>query len=256
VNNIATAVSDDGAAMYVPFCGVCDPITQTSDNWSAFHNGIATNVKKGCTPKVADASCWHKAALKGLPNRYIQGVAIDPRDHRTVYVTLTGYLRHWYPNDPNGGSVWVSHDAGDHFTNISGNLPKVPANAVVLRDGQVFVGTDLGIYTTRQGSTHWARVGGNLPNSSVLDLRLNPSGSELVAALHGRGVWTYSFGAPAAAAYRQHGPANAVGAAAMTPTTSYGVRIRPGLLAPGLALLVLVGAVEAARRRRALPMPA
>lgn len=252
VNNVATAVSVDGAAMYVPFCGVCDPITQATGDFSKFHNGIATNVKKGCTAKVGDKNCWHKAAAKGLPNRYIQGVAIDPRDHRTVYVTLSGYLRRWYPNGTSSGAVYVSHDAGEHFKNVSGNLPKVPGNAVVLRNGQVFIGTDLGVYTAREGSTHWTRVGGNLPNSSVLDLRLNPNGSQLVAALHGRGVWTYSFGSAAAAPYRQHGVADAVpldGPGSGTPT-SFGVRIRPWLLTPGLILILATAMGQVLGRRR------
>src|SRR5207248_465721 len=81
-------------------------------DFSYFHNGIATNVKSGCTAKVASSACWHKAALHGLPNRYIQGVAIDPRNHRTVYVALSGYLRRWYPNAPGTGAIYVSHGVG------------------------------------------------------------------------------------------------------------------------------------------------
>src|SRR5947209_2547427 len=257
VNNVATAGSVDGASMYVPFCGVCDPITQSAGNWSDFHNGIATNVKKGCTAQIGKTSCWHFAKAKGLPNRYIQGVAIDSRDHRTVYVTLSGYARRWYPNAPGSGAVWVSHDAGDHFTDASGNLPKVPGNAVVLRNGQVFVGTDQGIYTAAQGSTHWTRVGRNLPNASALDLRLNPDGSQLVAALHGRGVWTYSFGAPATAPYRQHGPKSAAAVADTGAPTSWGLQLRPWLLTPGVALLLLVALGQVAgRRRKVLPLAA
>ena len=96
---------------------------------------------------------------------------------------LSGYLRRWFKNPTPGGNVYVSHDAGQHFTNVSGNLPAVPANALVLRNGVVFVGTDLGVYEAARGSNRWHRVGGNLPNSSVLDLRLNPQGSQLV--VHG-----------------------------------------------------------------------
>jgi hypothetical protein len=204
VNNVSSAVSVEGAAVYVGFCGVCDPVTQASGNFAAFHNGVATNVQPGCTPHTGSSACWHKAAAIGLPDRYIQGIAVDPRNLRTVYVALSGYMRRWYPNRTPGGTVYVSHDGGQHFTNISGNLPKVPANALVLRNGRVYVGTDLGVYTASQSSrpSSWVRVGPNLPNASVFDLRLNPSGSHLVAATHGRGVWIYDFGAPAAAAYQ------------------------------------------------------
>lgn len=207
VNNVATAVSTYGAHSYVPFCGICDPISQGSGDFSYFHNGIATNVKTDCKAAIGSSKCWHKAKAKGLPNRYISGVAIDPRHPRTVYVALTGYLRRWYPNR-GGGSVYVSHNAGQSFRSVTGNLPAVPANALVLRNRRIFVGTDLGLYTAAAGKTRWTRVGKGLPNASILDVRLNPQGSQLVAALHGRGVWTYSFGRKAAKVYRAHGAAH------------------------------------------------
>src|SRR3954471_16160375 len=149
--------------MYVPFCGLCDPISQGQGTFSYFHTGLATNVKKGCTPSVGSSKCWHKTQVKGLPNRYVQGVAMDPRSPRTVYVALSGYLRRWYPNGTNSGPVYVSYDAGQHFHNISGNLPRVPGNALVVRNGRVFVGTDRGVFTVTQKAAHrrhprWARV--------------------------------------------------------------------------------------------------
>ena len=264
VNNVATAVSVYGAKMYAPFCGLCDPISQGSGNFSYFHNGLATNVKPGCTPAIGAATCWHKAAIKGLPNRYIQGVALDPKNPKTVYVALSGYLRRWVPNGLKSGPVWVSHDAGQHFKSFSANLPRVPGNALVLRNGRVFVGTDLGVYTAKQtseGAPHWTRVGKGLPNASVLDLRLNPKGSQLVAALHGRGVWTYNFGSAAQAPYRQKGlqtappaplppapvPPATPGPAPALPTVSW----NPAMVSSGLALL-LFGLVLPRLRRRSV----
>ncbi|MDQ1696509.1 MAG: hypothetical protein QOJ03_1862 [Frankiaceae bacterium] len=265
VNNIATAVTILGAKMYVPFCGLCDPISQGSGERKYFHVGLATNVKAGCSAAIGHKTCWHKTAHKGLPNRYIQGVAIDPRHPRTVYVALSGYLRRWVPNGNRSGPVYVSHDAGQHFRSISGNLPRVPGNALVVRNGRVFVGTDLGVYSARQKvahprHTHWTRVGKGLPNASVLDLRLNPQGSHLVVATHGRGVWTYNFGHKAKPPYRQRGlgagppeptapttPARPT--APMRPTVP-SVGADPALLAAGLALLVLAAALPTVARRR------
>ncbi len=205
VNNVATAVATYGKHSYVPFCGICDPISQGNGDFSYFHNGIATNVKAHCKAKIGSSKCWHKAKAKGLPNRYVSAVAIDPQHPSTVYAVLSGYLRHWYPNNAKGGSVYVSHNAGNSFHTITGNLPDVPANAAVLRNGRLFVGTDLGLYSAVAGHHHWTRVGKGLPNASILDLRLNPQGSQLVAALHGRGVWTYNFGHKARKIYRSHG---------------------------------------------------
>lgn len=264
VNNIATAVSVLGAKMYVPFCGLCDPISQGSGEKSYFHVGFATNVKTGCTAKIGSSACWHKTAHKGLPNRYVQGVAVDPVNPRTVYVALSGYLRRWVPNGTSSGPVYVSHDAGGHFHNMSGNLPRVPGNALVVRNGRVFVATDLGVYSAKPNLTDlrhttWTRVGKGLPNGSVLDLRLNPNGSHLVAAHHGRGVWTYNFGHAAKPAYRQRGLATLP--PAPTPPRSRPGRptlpvggADPGMVAAGLALLLVAALLPPlARRRRWAP---
>jgi hypothetical protein len=35
----------------------------------------------------------------------------------------------------------------------------------------------------------WARLGTNLPNTSVNNLRLDPNGTTVLAATHGRGLW-------------------------------------------------------------------
>ena len=258
VNNIATAVSVVGKRMYVPFCGLCDPVSQGNGEWSYFHSGIATNVKKGCAAQTGKPACWHKAAAKGLPNRYVQGVAMDPRHPRTVYVALSGYLRRWVPNGRKSGPVWVSHDAGRHFRNLSDNLPRVPGNALVLRNGRIFVGTDLGVYTAKQSARHphWTRVGKRLPNASVLDLRLNPQGSHLVAATHGRGVWIYDFGHKARKPYRQRaGTGGPPTGPAVTPPANGApslpaIGLDPAMTASGLVLLLLAGLLPAAARRR------
>ncbi len=246
-------------------------LTQARGDFADFHNGLATNVAPGCRPAIGSPACWHHAKLVGLPNRYIQGVALDPRDPATVYVTLTGYLRRWFPAIPptqniGGGHVYVSHDGGDHFADVSGNLPQVPANAVVLRDGRVYVGTDMGVYTAATGSDHWSRLGRGLPNASVLDLELNPQGSQLVAATHGRGVWVYPFGRPAAPAYQKSAGTAPTGtvpsgtAPSGTAPSGGGLVLRPGLPATagrlalvslGLALLLAPLLLAAASRRRA-----
>ena len=41
--------------------------------------------------------------------------------------------------------------------------------------------------------TAWSRLGSNLPNTSVNDLRLNPGGTSVLAATHGRGLWSISI---------------------------------------------------------------
>ncbi|HVT36753.1 MAG TPA: hypothetical protein VHE37_14280 [Nevskiaceae bacterium] len=236
-NNIMSALDLQGDNAYVGFCGVCDILNNQA---AGFHNGIATNVNGDKPPQRGTSDGWHFAAAGGLPNRYISGVEIDPADPRTVYVTLGGYAnRGWEPPgsyldanpDIGSGHVFVSHDAGEHFSDISGNLPDVHATAILLRQGQLIVGTDIGAFISSDvGGSSWAPLGNALPAMPILQFQLMPGDdSKLVAATFGRAIWTYTFGAGGAAA------APAANAAAARS------RFGGALGAPLLAVLLLGG---------------
>jgi hypothetical protein len=197
--NQMSAIDVRGDAVYVGFCGVCDILNATA----VFKRGLATNVGGALPPKQMSSDGWHIATAAGLPNRFITSVTVDPKDPRTVYVALGGYSRRWVPPgslwdanaDVGVGHVFVSHDAGESFTDISGNLPDVPAAWVVIRGtSQVIVGTDTGVYATAlTGGTTYAPLTG-LPVVPISMLALKPNDPNLLfAATYGRSVWTYQF---------------------------------------------------------------
>lgn len=196
-----------GNAAYVGFCGQCDVVTGVGE----FANGIATNVGGDAPPEAGTSNGWHIAAAKGLPNRYIQGISIDPQDTRTVYVALGGYGRRWVPPGANGdaaenvgeGHIYKSTDAGETFVDISGNLPDVPASDVIVRGGQLIAATDFGVFASAtKAGKEWGLLGAehDLPLAPALHLELRPGNDrELYVATFGRGVYAYTFadGAPA-----------------------------------------------------------
>ena len=193
----------EGAAIYAGFCGVCDILNRAN---LGFHNAFATNVGGDAPPAKGAADGWHFAAAAGLPNRYISAIEIDPADPRTVYVGLGDYSgRQWAPageyyqddNDRLGsGRLFKSTDAGESFTDITGSLPDAPVNSIVLRQGQLIVGGDLGVFISSdvQGS-QWAVLGGGFPNVVIGQMQLQPgNANRLFVAAYGRGFWTYDFG--------------------------------------------------------------
>ncbi|TMM00371.1 MAG: hypothetical protein E6G10_16085 [Actinobacteria bacterium] len=204
-NNQTSAVELSGDDAYVGFCGFCDVMTQNAP----FHNGIATNVAGAQPPKRGTSQGWHIAAARGLPNRFIDSIAVDPKDPETIFVALAGYGRHWAPPGSRGedplnvgaGHVFRSTDAGQHFTDITGDLPDSPANAVILRGDQVIVGTDVGAFiSSDRDGTQWAPLGTGLPASPVNHLQLKPGDADtLVASTYGRGPYTYRFASAAGA---------------------------------------------------------
>jgi hypothetical protein len=95
------------------------------------------------------------------------------------------------------GHVFVSHDHGQHFTNISGNLPDVAANWTAVHGGRLIVATDLGVYIQRTRSLRHPRysvLGRGLPLVPVFTVRVTPRNpNELLISTYGRSDWIYRF---------------------------------------------------------------
>jgi hypothetical protein len=197
----SSALSVTGPVGYVAFCAQCRPslsLGPAITDPSHVHAMIATNVKLNCAPKKANSACWHTTASKGLPHQQVSGIAVDPKDARTIYVSLRQYIV--LGADPNATGfekVMVSHDAGEHFTDISGNLPRADAHSIVLRDNRLVVATDVGIFTSTVGSTSWTRLGKGLPAVVYRVMRIDRTGRNLVAGAYGRGAYTFDFGSAA-----------------------------------------------------------
>lgn len=117
-----------------------------------------------------------------LPSRYISDLIVDPAIPTTVYLSLGGFQ---------SGHVFKSTIGGQNWQDISGNLPDVPANALVINSNNprnLFVGTDIGVFQTIDGGVNWLLIPG-LPTVTVFDLAINSKLGILRAATHGRGVY-------------------------------------------------------------------
>lgn len=176
----ATAVAASGGKVYAAWCGPC--------NNQGFARGIAVG--------NADGTGWHQIDLPAtgadgtVPNRYLAGFAIDPRNADHVYLAVNGFSRHWTEGPGAGvGHVFESTDGGTTWKDISSNMPDVPSDSLVaLPGGGLVLATDLGVIYRAPGSTGWKRVG-HLPAVAVLQIRTGPDG-RLYAATHGRGIFS------------------------------------------------------------------
>jgi hypothetical protein len=187
---------------------VCDILNKDPDT-QKFHSGLATNVGGSKPPKRLTSDGWHIAKAAGLPNRYITSVVIDPKNASTVYVTLGGYgNREWVPPgsylDKNAnlgkGHVFVSHNAGESFTDLSGDLPDDDVSWLEIAGGQLVAGSELGVYISADltGRT-WAPVR-SIPAAPISTIRTMPGNpSKLIVATFGRGVYELRLGTRVAA---------------------------------------------------------
>ena len=175
VGHSTTVITSRNDVIWSAWCGPC--------NNNGFARGISTNV----------GGTFHQLALpEPVPNRYIEGLAIDPSDAsgRSVYVSFSGFSRKWTEGPGAGfGHLWKTTDGGGTWTNVSGNLPDVPANKILLINDKIVLATDLGVVMSSDAGAHWSRLGGRLPVTTVMDLTLGPDGL-LYAATYGRGIWS------------------------------------------------------------------
>ena len=118
----------------------------------------------------------------GLPTgRWVTRVTVDPKDARTVYVTYSGYR-----NASDQAHVFRSRDGGATFSDLSGDLPDAPVNELVLAGDALVVGTDTGVFLSREDG-RWLAVG-DLPVVPVMDLDFHAPGRLLTVATFGYGV--------------------------------------------------------------------
>lgn len=123
----------------------------------------------------------------GLPVRWITNVLFDPQDENTIYATVSGFR--WDETLPH---VYKSTDLGANWQEISGNLPELPVNCMVIDpdDSQrMIVGTDAGIFMSIDGGENWESVTGNMPMVPVVAMKLIPFTKDLYAATYGISTW-------------------------------------------------------------------
>jgi hypothetical protein len=128
----------------------------------------------------------------GLPNRYVTRVAVDPFDPQQVYVTFSGFRsRDYAPH------VFFSEDGGDNWTDISGDLPEMPVNDIIVDPDvpdALYIATDYGVwYTLDQGVT-WDPLGTDLPPMICNDLTYHDATRTLVVGTYGRSMFSYDLG--------------------------------------------------------------
>jgi photosystem II stability/assembly factor-like uncharacterized protein len=121
----------------------------------------------------------------GLPNYNITDIEVATNDADRAWVTFSEYN--------NTFKVYETNDAGNNWTNISGNnLPSLPVNCIVHQGGandDLYIGTDIGVYYKDNAMTEWIPFNDGLPNVIIKELEIHYTKNTISAATYGRGVW-------------------------------------------------------------------
>jgi photosystem II stability/assembly factor-like uncharacterized protein len=120
---------------------------------------------------------------------YVSRVAFDPTNKNIAYATYSNF---------GGTHIWKTTNAGASWTASDGTgataIPDIPVHCVVvdpLNASRVFVGTDMGVFTSTDGGQTWAPENTGFGNIVTESLSVNSGGGQkyLFAFTHGRGAW-------------------------------------------------------------------
>ncbi|NOX18240.1 MAG: T9SS type A sorting domain-containing protein, partial [Chlorobi bacterium] len=122
-----------------------------------------------------------------LPERWATRVKADPQNEERVVVSFSGLK--WRDPQPH---LFLSENAGDTWTDIGGNLPDAPINAVAIdpyNQDIIYIGNDVGAFVTFNSGADWEILGNGMPSVSVYDLKIHPTEYYLVAGTFGRSMY-------------------------------------------------------------------
>lgn len=125
------------------------------------------------------------------PDNWVTRIVASKYDAGTVYCSQNGYRQ-----DDFSPYVWRSKDYGKTWESIAGDLPAECVNTVredPNKQGFLYVGTDMGVYVTTDGGSHWIPYGGGMPHTPVHDLAISAKAKEMVVASHARSIWAVSL---------------------------------------------------------------
>lgn len=176
------------------FWGVVTSIAVAPTNSNTVYAGTGdSNVQVTTNANAGTGATWTNVAGSGqLPLRVITHVAVDHTVSTTAYVTFSGFTG--FGDDL--GHIFKTAIGGGNWSDISGNLPNTPINSMVINPtsaGEIFVGTDVGVFYSKNGGASWTSLMNGLPNEAVLGLAYDQSTQTLWASTHGRGVWQLSI---------------------------------------------------------------
>lgn len=128
---------------------------------------------------------WNNRTNAAWGANEIRDIRINPSNNQEVYVAL------------NNVGIYRTQNAGTNWTDVTGNLGTLDVREVFSmvvdfsKDPRhIYVGTKHGVYGSQDGGTTWSKTA-NLPMLDVYELWLDSdiTGSYLLAATHGRGIW-------------------------------------------------------------------
>ncbi|MGI8577656.1 MAG: WD40/YVTN/BNR-like repeat-containing protein [Nocardioidaceae bacterium] len=166
------------------------PTTNKSTMWAATRYGRVF-ISQNANAANPSAVTYQRIDQKlNLPQRFVSGIAIDPANPYHAFISYSGYSAYspgghvyevtWNPKTNTGTARDLSLDLGDQPVTDIVYVPRTQA---------LFISTDFGVLTRAMGGHSWVATQG-LPKVAVYGLTLSRGTKKLIAATHGRSIWS------------------------------------------------------------------
>ena len=138
---------------------------------------------------------WNFIDAPPLPGRAVASIEVPGSDPtgNTAYACFSGF-DDATPGVP--GHVFKTTSGlspTPTWEDISGDLPDLPCNRIIVdpstQPASLYVGSDIGVFRSRDGGEHWKLLSKGLPHVAVFGLERNPKTGQIVASTHGRGMF-------------------------------------------------------------------
>jgi hypothetical protein len=131
--------------------------------------------------------------VDGTIAQYVSQIAVYPRNPNIVFEARAGFSAGLPAHN-----VRKSSDGGQTWSDASNGLPDIPVNSLVwdpVFPGQIWAGTDVGMYLSSDEGTTWYPYNNGMPNVAVFSLAANRGTHTVLACTHGRGAFRLNLDA-------------------------------------------------------------
>lgn len=116
------------------------------------------------------------------PNSSVLSIATHPILENTAFITY---------GVSGASKIFRTDDLGQSWTDLTGNMPNVPVHTLIVMPfdtARFWVGTDIGLFESLDDGATWDYANSGIPAVAIKKLKI--VGQEIVAATHGRGIWS------------------------------------------------------------------
>jgi len=137
-----------------------------------------------------DSSEWVRYdSFKGVPDgSYVSDLEPSLHNEKVIFATFDNHKR-----DDFKPYVLMSSNQGKSWKNIAGDLPERGTVYTIAQDHVdpelLFVGTEFGMFFTRNGGKNWTQLSAGIPVIACRDLEIHRRENDLVIASFGRGFF-------------------------------------------------------------------